>query len=123
MNTLVLIVISCVLTAIGQIAFKWGMLGFADMQISGGGGLPRLLWQIFTTPSIIGGFIAFGLGAVLWLFALARTELSYAVPLASITYIMVLAAGVLLFKEPLTIIKLSGTALVAAGVVLLSWKA
>lgn len=120
MNTLVLIVVSCVLTAIGQIAFKWGMLGFADMQISTGG-LPRLLWQIFTTPSIIGGFIAFGLGAVLWLFALARAELSYAVPLASITYVLVLAAGVLLFKEPLTMVKLLGTGLVAAGVVLVSW--
>lgn len=121
MNTLLLILVSCVLTAVGQIAFKWGMQGFADASLSGTG-LPRLLWNILTTPSIVGGFIAFGLGAVLWLFALARTELSYAVPLASITYVLVLMAGVLLFKETLTLPRLGGTALIAAGVVLISMK-
>ncbi|MDQ8020756.1 MAG: EamA family transporter [Moraxellaceae bacterium] len=121
MNTLSLILVSCLLTAIGQIAFKWGMQGFADVQVSGGG-LPRLLWNIFTTPSIVIGFAAFGLGAVLWLFALAKAELSYAVPLASITYVLVLIAGVVLFKEPLTFTKIAGTSLVAAGVVLVSMK-
>lgn len=121
MNTLALILVSCVLTAIGQIAFKWGMQGFADVQVASVG-LPRLLWNIFTTPSIVIGFAAFGLGAVLWLFALAKAELSYAVPLASVTYVLVLVAGVLLFKEPLTLGKIAGTALVAAGVVLVSMK-
>lgn len=121
MNTLTLILVSCVLTAVGQIAFKFGMLAFADVNFTTAA-LPRILWQMFTTPSIIIGFAAFGAGAVLWLFALAKAELSYAVPLASVTYIIVLAAGVLLFREPLTAIKIGGTLLVAAGVVMISWK-
>ncbi|HEX5125163.1 MAG TPA: EamA family transporter [Rhodocyclaceae bacterium] len=120
-NNILLILLSSVLTAIGQVAFKFGMRSFAEVEYSRET-LALQLWQIFTSPSIILGFAAFGLGAVLWLFALARAELSYAVPLASLTYVLVLAAGVVLFREPLTAAKIVGTALVAAGVVCVSLK-
>jgi multidrug transporter EmrE-like cation transporter len=121
MNSVALILLSCVLTAAGQVAFKYGMQAFADAEFSAAA-LPRLLWQMFISPSIVLGFAAFGLGAVLWLFALAKTELSYAVPVAGVTYILVLLAGVVLFREPLTAVKIAGTLLVASGVILLSWK-
>jgi multidrug transporter EmrE-like cation transporter len=121
MNSFVLILLSCVLTAAGQVAFKYGMQDFADAEFSMAG-LPRLLWQMMISPSIVLGFAAFGLGAILWLFALAKTELSYAVPVAGVTYILVLLAGVVLFREPLTAVKVAGTLLVAAGVILISWK-
>jgi uncharacterized membrane protein len=121
MNSFVLILISCVLTAAGQVAFKVGMQGFADVEFSLQT-VPRILWQALLNPTIIFGFAAFGLGAFFWLFALARAELSYAVPVASLTYVFILIAGVLLFKEPLTAAKVVGTLLVAAGVVVISWK-
>jgi drug/metabolite transporter (DMT)-like permease len=121
MNSIVLILLSCILTAVGQIAFKYGMQAFANADFSGAA-LPRVLLQMMLSPTIILGFAAFGLGAVLWLFALARTELSYAVPVASVTYVLVLIAGVVLFREPLTAVKIAGTVLIASGVVLISWK-
>jgi drug/metabolite transporter (DMT)-like permease len=121
MNSLTLILISCVLTAAGQIAFKAGMQAFGDAEFSTQT-IPRILWEVLFTPTIVFGFMAFGLGAVFWLFALARSELSYAVPVASLTYVLILIAGVLLFKEPMTVAKLIGTTLVAAGVVAISWK-
>lgn len=121
MQSIILVLISSVLTALGQVAFKYGMQSVGDINMTASTA-PRILWQIFTTPSIILGFFSFGLGAVLWLFALARLELSYAVPLASVTYVLVLIAGVMLFREPLTAAKIVGTLLVAAGVVALSMK-
>lgn len=121
MQSILLVLLSSVLTALGQVAFKYGMQTMGDFEFSMATA-PRLFWQIFTTPSIILGFFSFGLGAVVWLFALARLELSYAVPLASVTYIIVLAAGVMLFREPITAAKIAGTLLVAAGVVALSMK-
>lgn len=120
-SNIILILLSCFLTAIGQIAFKYGADKFANIEFSLPA-LPGLLWRMGTAPSILLGFFLFGVGAVLWLFALARTDLSYAVPLASVTYILVLIAGVMLFREPFTAVKLAGTLLVAAGVVLVSWK-
>jgi drug/metabolite transporter (DMT)-like permease len=121
MNNVFLILLSAVLTAVGQVLFKYGMQPFSETEFSADA-LPRLLWQILFSPSIICGFIAFGAGAVLWLFALAKAELSYAVPLASVTYILILLAGIVLFREPLTAAKAAGTLLIAAGVVLISWK-
>ncbi len=121
MNNVLLILLSAVLTAVGQVLFKYGMQPFSETEFSYDS-LPRLLWQILLSPSIIFGFIAFGLGAVLWLFALAKAELSYAVPFASLSYILILLAGVVLFREPLTAVKVTGTLLIAAGVVLISWK-
>jgi drug/metabolite transporter (DMT)-like permease len=121
MNNVLLILLSAILTATGQILFKYGMQRFSETEFTYDS-LPRLLWQILLSPSIICGFIAFGLGAVLWLFALAKAELSYAVPFASVTYILILLAGVFLFREPLTGVKVMGTLLIAAGVVLISWK-
>lgn len=121
MSSVILILLSCLVTVVGQVAFKLGANVFAEVEFSLPA-LPRVLWQMLTSPTILFGFFMFGLGAVLWLFALARTELSFAVPLASVTYPLVLAAGVLVFREPLTVTKIVGTLLVAAGVVLVSWN-
>jgi drug/metabolite transporter (DMT)-like permease len=119
MQNIVLVVISCVLTAIGQIAFKKGMEKFAEEKFEVST-LPHTLMDIFLNPIIILGFACFGSGAVVWLFALAKLELSYAVPLSGLTYILILIAGILLFKEPLTTSKVVGTICVAAGIGILS---
>jgi drug/metabolite transporter (DMT)-like permease len=121
MNSVVLILLSCLVTVVGQVLFKLGANEFAEVEFSLSA-LPGLLWQMLTNPKIIVGFFMFGLGAVLWLFALARTELSYAAPLAGVTYPLLLIAGVLVFREPVTVVKVAGTLLVAAGVVLVSWR-
>jgi drug/metabolite transporter (DMT)-like permease len=120
-SSIILIFLSCLVTVVGQVAFKLGANVFSNVEFSLPG-LPRLLWDMLTSPMIIFGFFMFGVGAVLWLFALARTELSYAVPLGSMTYVLILVAGVLVFREPLTVTKIVGTLMVTAGVVLISWK-
>lgn len=121
MQSIFLVLLSCILTAVGQVAFKYGVQRFSELELSVAA-LPRLLLQLAATPSILLGFTSFGAGAVIWLFALAKLELSYAVPLASVTYILVLVAGVVLFREPLTVTKIAGTLLVCMGVIALSWK-
>ncbi len=117
MQSLMLVFLSCLLTAVGQIAFKYGM---NTIVIDGSSNLFSTLKTVLFNPVIVAGFIFFGVGAVVWLFALARLELSYAVPLSGLTYILVLFAGVLLFKEPLTVLKVVGTLLVAMGIGVLS---
>jgi len=117
MQSLMLVVISCVLTAVGQVAFKYGM---NNISVVPAGNVASMLVTVLFNPIIILGFACFGAGAVLWLFALAKLELSYAVPLSGLTYILILVAGVVLFKEPLSIAKIIGTALVAVGIGIMS---
>lgn len=119
MHSLVLVLVSCLLTAVGQIAFKYGM-NSVSAKVETASNIVHTLFIVLTNPIIILGFISFGSGAVIWLFALAKLELSYAVPLSAITYVFILAAGYFLFNEPLTTAKIAGTLLVAAGVGVLS---
>ena len=119
MQSMVLILVSCFLTAIGQVAFKYGM-NIVSPKMETAENLLFTLYIVLFNPVIILGFVSFGAGAVVWLFALAKLELSYAVPLSALTYVLVLAAGVFLFKEPFTLIKVFGTILVAVGISILS---
>lgn len=113
MQSLWLAFLSCILTALGQVAFKYGM---DHMSTDRSVNTVAMLVSVLCSPVIVLGFISFGVGAVIWLFVLARLELSYAVPLSALTYVLVLIAGVLLFKEPLSVAKILGTLLVMAGV-------
>lgn len=121
MQSLILVLASCFLTAIGQVAFKYGMDTISAQGLTTDN-LVNTLFVVLFNPIIILGFLCFGTGAVVWLFALAKLELSYAVPLSALTYIFILVASVIIFKEPLTAAKIGGTLLVAAGIGVLSFN-
>ena len=52
---------------------------------------------------------------VAWLLVLERTSLSSAFPLSAASYVLVVAAGALVFHEPLRPFELAGAALILAG--------
>lgn len=47
-------------------------------------------------------------------------DLSYAYPFASLSYVVMLAAAWLLFKENVSLMRILGTLVVAAGVLIIS---
>lgn len=55
------------------------------------------LWKLMGYGLLNGyvllGFLSFGAGAILWLAVLAKEEVSYAYPLSSLGYIVVLAGS------------------------------
>ena len=53
---------------------------------------------------------------VAWLLVLERTSLSAAFPLSAASYVLVIAAGALVFHEPLKPFELAGAALILGGV-------
>lgn len=62
----------------------------------------------------------FGLSnVVVWCLSLDRFDLSFAYPFLSVSYIMVILAGRVLFKEHLDQYKIIGISLITAGAVLL----
>lgn len=58
------------------------------------------------------------LAGVTWMLALTRFELTYAFPFTGMTFILVLAAGALLFGEHVGYLRILGTLLVVAGLVI-----
>jgi multidrug transporter EmrE-like cation transporter len=113
------IMISVLGGAVGQILLKKGMGGMGPLTLSLGK-LGELLWRMGTNPYVIAGLAIYVTGTVFWLVALSRVDLSYAYPFASLSYVVMLIAAWLLFKEDLSLLRLAGTGVVILGVLLIS---
>lgn len=117
-GTLALILVSVTLSACAQVLFK---LGVAPVPGQGAAGSPSLISSVIATllrPGVLGGLALYGVGTVVWLRALAQTELSQAYPFVGLGFVMTAALGYAVFDEALGPSRLIGIALVIAGVIL-----
>lgn len=112
MKELWLILVSVAIGAVGQVALKYGALQLAEQP--GTTLLDKLKWPIIV------GLGLYGLSTILWILALKKVQLSYAYPMVSLGYIFVLAASYFLFHEPVGLLRISGVALILAGIVLVA---
>lgn len=101
--------------AVGQLTLKAGMnnlvQSYGKLQLS----LDTLL-HMATNPLLIVGIAIFGISTLLWLFALAKADLSFAYPFLSLTYLAVLIGGAFLFGDKVTLPRVLGFATIIAGV-------
>ena len=104
------------LTVYGQLVFKWQIDEFGSFPSSGGERWDYLL-RFFTNPWVISVFVASLAAALTYLAALTRLELSHAYPFMSLSFVLVLIFSVLFLSEGLTVPKLIGVLLVAAGLI------
>lgn len=66
------------------------------------------------------GLVIYGFSAVCWLWVLARTPLSLAYPILSLTFPIVLTLSMVLFAEVITPLRWAGVGVIVAGVSLLA---
>lgn len=93
--------------AAGQVAFKLGATG-------------RSSFGEFLNLWIGGGLILYGLGTVLWIFALSRLSLTIVYPFTALTFVLVYCAGVVLLGETATATQFWGVGLVLLGLFLIT---
>jgi drug/metabolite transporter (DMT)-like permease len=120
MSTSILYILISVLgSAIGQLLLKKGMnmMGPVTLNMNQ---IPSIVWQMVTNLNVFLGLVIYLVGTVFWLAALSRVDLSYAYPLASFQYIIMLVASWMMFDEKITLSRLLGTAVIGIGVFLIS---
>jgi len=122
---LLLIVFSIVLGVGGQIALKYGV-GLASREPSSRivqsldpRSVLTFLQSAATNKFVILGFLLYLISAASWLIILSRVDLSFAYPLISISYIIIVVLSRFIFNEPVTSFRIAGTIVVCAGVFLL----
>lgn len=115
MNYLLLIINICLLV-FGQILWKIGM-NKVQLQIS----LKNIL-NILFDPYIFSGGIMYIFATFIWLHLLSKEELSRIYPMQSLCYIVGAIAGIVIFKENLSIFKIFGISLIFSGAVLIGIK-
>ncbi len=109
-----LIFLSTVFTVAGQLFFRKGMLEVGEVNLS----LQSLWKTVGGTASniyVIIGFILFALGAIWWLVVLSKAEVSYAYPIGSLGYVLLLFASWLFLGESIPLSRWIGVFLICLG--------
>lgn len=66
------------------------------------------------------GMLIYVFSAGLWIWVLTKVDISLAYPFISFSFIVTLGFGVTLFQEPLTTMKILGTAVIIVGCFILT---
>ena len=98
------------LNAVGQILFKAARNAHPDASI-----LPLFL-QFETWAA----FVIYGLSAICWLWVLSRAQLSFAYPMLSLTFPIVVALSAVLFSESILPMRWAGVGVIVFGISLLA---
>jgi multidrug transporter EmrE-like cation transporter len=113
-----LILASVGLSAIAQLMLKFGT------RLPPGARSPGAeLVALLSSPLVLAGLATYGLGAMLWLFVLARAPLSLAYPFVGLGFILTMAAGLFILGESASAPRIAGTCLIALGCVLVARSA
>jgi len=111
----VLILVSVMLGAVAQVLLKIGAGNIGVLSFA----LPDLLasvWKMATSLYIVTGMIMYAASFLLWIKVLSTTELSYAYPMVSMGYIVVMFLSWWLLGEQLSFYRLLGVALIITGI-------
>ena len=113
MNTIMIILISVIFAAIGQVAWKFGMNQIGTLSLSS-------LVSALLNPFVLLGFVMYGLSTIFWLIALSKKDLSFVYPFISLTYVLVLLLSSMLLKESIGINKFIGTLIIITGLIMIA---
>lgn len=120
MQIYVALVISAVATALAQVTLKAGMSTEAVQRALYGGTALDVIGAVIRSPAVAGGLAIYALSVGVWLYVLSRIEVSRAYPFVGLGVVVTMILGCAMFGESLSIQKILGTLLVAAGVYLVA---
>jgi len=115
-----LIVVSVACSAFAQMALKTGMSDAAVQAALAAQNWPELVWRSLINVYTVSGLGLYGLSVMMWLLVLARIDVSVAYPFVGLGFILTMVLGAVLLHEPVGLMRVVGTLLVAVGVVLIS---
>jgi len=118
---LFLLVITCVtIGALAQLAMKIGMSGPAVQATLASGIGANIVWAVMRNPLVIGGLVAYVVGAGLWLFVLSKADLSLVYPFTGLGFILTMLFGWLFLQENVGAYRILGTLFIALGAYLVA---
>lgn len=112
--------VGCVIMLVsGQVLVKTGLTSLGGFTLSVHG-LGREIAKVLTSLPIWAGVGLTALSSLLWFDVLSRVELSYAYPLLSMSYVLMLFASWWILHEPPSTVRWVGVLVICLGVFLVS---
>ena len=106
-HSYLLLISSCILAAFAQLSIKAGA-----STLTG--------WQDLLNPKILLGIALYALGMLLWIFALARSDLHVAYAFTALTFILVISGSSIFLGEKINLQSYIGVILITAGFIVIS---
>jgi len=119
-KTVVVMILAVSAGTVGDILLAKGMKELGDLSTQGVRGILNTAVQAMTEPKIIVGTACLALFFFLWLAVLSWEDLSVALPLQALNYVLVAFLAQFYLGEQVTPLRWAGIALVCIGVVLIA---
>lgn len=119
MTTAMFIAISICAGVSGQLVLKRGMSILGAQSLSGSNVVDVVLRMVLS-PWVIGGLLIYVAGTFFWLMVLSRVELSFAYPMTSMSYILIVLSSWYLLGESISPLRIVGVVTIIAGVSLIA---
>lgn len=110
---------SVLMAAAGHLLIKMGLLRLSN---AAHGSVASTLLRYILQPLVFGGLSIYALGTLLWVFAVARKEISFLYPLTALNYGLLALAGHIVLGESISLLRWFGISIVMVGVVLMQWS-
>ena len=120
-TNLILIISSVFLNAIAQIFLKSGMSSLATIYFDQP--LLKTSLSIILNGYNILGFISYGLSIIIWLWVLAKVDVSFAYPFQALGYILVTILAWMIFNEEINILRILALIIISIGLIILALSA
>jgi len=116
-----LIVVAAFGALLSQTLMKQGLNQGGPIMVANVAQFVALILRILTTPPLLIGYILSFLTGFIWLAVLSRMNLSYAAPMMTATYFMLLLlTSALVLREVVTPAHWAGTLLIISGMFLIA---
>ncbi len=119
LRVIVAMIGACLAGALGQILMRRGMQQLGSLETWAPLELLAYFWHALCNPWVIAGTVASALFYFLFLAVLSWAEVTVALPLTALEYVITAGLGILILKETVPPTRWLGIALVVAGVALI----
>jgi len=119
LKNLFLIVLTVIINTTGQFVIKTGINNKIG-RISFTQEFVPTIYKALTNWVIISGFGLYFISAILWITILSRTQLSWAFPILSLSYVITVLISPIFLNETFSVQRLIGTLVIVFGVYLIS---
>lgn len=98
---------------LGQVLLKTGVnkIGVLSANFAS-------ILKAFTTPLVLGGLFAYFIGSIFWILALSHKDLSYAYPMLSLGYLIIVLISWFILDEQISLIRIAGVIFISIGLFL-----
>ena len=115
-----LLAITAVILVISQLLLKQGIRLGGPLSVTHLSDVSELVLRIAGSPFLLLGYVLSGVSAVTWLLVLSRAELSYAAPIfTAIYYLLLVFISAMVLGETVGLGRGIGTILIVVGVALI----